>query len=636
MAYASQGAEENHVLQNPHLRVTVRPKLGAIEVYDKRARRIWTQPEPTGRPDRNPFKNVQAGNNVLTFQTRSGGLDVRVAVTLDARKPELLVVTAAERPEARFGGGFSLDVLLPPYPDANIAIADYSNGHLYPITLKDFPATWFAGDRLNMPWVGVCQGTRGPGYLLLLETSDDSCVELQQVKVGTADVRLPRIGWLPSKGTFAYRRRLRVVFVSAGGYVALARAYREHARAQGLLVTLREKAARNPNVRRLYGAVDVWGDASLKFAQAARDAGVQRMIIHGRTSPEEMRRINDLGFLTSEYDNYTDILPVAEGQSPDSQHDFLPGAAVLKADGKRMEAWLTYDRKTQYMKRCPALWVPRAREVIRKVLALFPFLGRFIDVTTAEALYECYDPDHPLDKAAKRKCGEELLRTVRDMGLVVGGEHGIWWGVPYLCYIEGMMSSYQFAWPAGHLIRPKSKSETFEGPYGTQSWDKYERLGIGHQYRVPLWELVFHDCVVSTWYWGDSNDFLIAAAPEYTRKKQVFNVLYGTIPILWADKNGSWTTDRSVFIETVQTVCPVAAAVAEAAMTDHEFLSPDRAVQRTRFSNGVTCVVNFGSQLYTVRLKSKTYTLGQYGYVVYGRRFLRARYLQDGREVIAP
>ena len=48
-----------------------------------------------------------------------------------------------------------------------------------------------------------------------------------------------------------------------------------------------------------------------------------------------MRRANALGYLTSDYDNYTDILPLEAGKTPDSSHDHLPGAAVQNADGSK-------------------------------------------------------------------------------------------------------------------------------------------------------------------------------------------------------------------------------------------------------------------------------------------------------------
>jgi hypothetical protein len=171
------------------------------------------------------------------------------------------------------------------------------------------------------------------------------------------------------------------------------------------------------------------------------------------------------------------------------------------------------------------LWVPTARLVIPQVLREQPYLGRFIDVTTAEGLYECYDDKHPLTRVQKRECGEKLLAYVRSQGLVVGGEHGIWWGVPHLDYIEGMMSGNRFGWPAGHLIHPKNRQEKFSGPYGTDTWENYDRWSMGHRYRAPLWELVFHDCVVSTWYWGDSNDDHVppSGSSVYDRKTKAIN-----------------------------------------------------------------------------------------------------------------
>jgi hypothetical protein len=546
---------------------------------------------------------------------------------------DLAVETDVADRRAPFGGALSLDAFLPRSAGAYLAIADYCDGHLYPLTLDPFPRTWLGADRLDMPWFGVADGLAGPGYCAIIETSDDACVDVPVTRIAGARGRAPRIGWLPSMRSFAYPRRAIYRFVARGGYVALAQAYRSYAKRAGLLRTLAEKARRNPNVRRLYGAVDVWGDASATFSTQAHSLGVRRMLIHGSSTPDAMRRANALGYLTSDYDNYTDILPLEAGKTPDSSHDHLPGAAVQNADGTRMTAWQTYDKATQYMKRCPALWSDRARAVITGVLKRLPFLGRFIDVTTAEALYECHDPSHPLTRSDKRRCGEGLLRLVGELKLVTGGEHGIWWGVPYQSYIEGMMSSYQFAWPAGHLIRPKDRSEKFAGPYGCDTWENYDRWGIGHEYRVPLWQLVFHDCVVATWYWGDSNDFLLKAAPELTAKKDAFNILYGTMPMLWATRDGSWHADREAFLRTVHTTSGVHEAVAEAAMTDHRFLTPDRSVQRTRFSNGTVCIVNFGPRPHWVQLAGARSLLPQDGYLVRGPGIAQSREIRNGKTV---
>ncbi|MDH7571790.1 MAG: glycoside hydrolase, partial [Armatimonadota bacterium] len=347
-----------------------------------------------------------------------------------------------------------------------------------------------------------------------------------------------------------------------------------------------------------------------------------------------MRAINELGYLTSEYDNYTDILPTQDGTITNNRAR-LPDDAVLMANNERMKAWLTFDGKTQYMKRCPALWVDAAKQYGDRVLKEWPFLGRFIDVTTAEGLYECYDPNHPLTRGEKRACGPQLINSFRQRGLVMGGEHGIWWAVPVLDYIEGMMSGGYASWPAGHLIHPKSKDEEFTYPGGgkTGKWEAYAQWGIGHQWRAPLWELVFHDCIVSTWYWGDASDWLLDAAPEVTPKKDAFNILYGTIPLLWANAGGSWQKDRAVFLRTYRNTCKLHEAIATAALLTHEFLTPDHAVQRTRFSDGTTCVVNFGEKPAPVTVGGKRYLLPQNGWAVHGPKVRQSLALEEGTPV---
>jgi hypothetical protein len=291
--------------------------------------------------------------------------------------------------------------------------------------------------------------------------------------------------------------------------------------------------------------------------------------------------------------------------------------------------------KKQYMKRCPARWTDVAKGVIPVDLALFPYTGRFIDVITAEGLYECYDPQHPLTRTAKREANTDLLRYVRSLGLVVGSEHGRWWAVPHVDYIEGMMSGGFASWPAGHLVRPKTKDEEFDNAAVGRlpKWETYAKWGIGHEYRIPLWELVFHDCIVSTWYWGDSSDFLLTAAPEVTPKKDAFNILYGTIPMMWAGRNGSWPASREVFLRTYRNTCKLHEAIATKEMLSHDFVTPDRAVQQTRFADGTRVIVNFGDKPYPAAISGKTHVLPQNGFYVKGPRTEQSMELVNGEVV---
>lgn len=628
-------------IENRFLRVTIDP-AGRIDVLDKTARREWKQP---ASPAPRPFRDLRRGRGAsvsFTADLAGGGKTWPATVKLSL-SPALPDLTAEVDLPDRGVEVASLDFLDPfvlDTPSTALAVADYADGHLYPLNLRPLPKTRFPLDNIDMPWVGVCDVDRGFGYALIADTPDDGYIDVRPV-AGT-EVSAPRLVWTASNRQFRYARRAIYQFAAKGGYVALAKRYRDYARALGVLVPFREKLKRNPNIARLFGAPDVWGDGSLRFARETSAAGVAKMLQHTSGSegvrrditPDDMKAINALGYLTSTYDVYADILPLDPGQEPTPHRDRIPESVALRADGQRMTAWLTWDKK-QYMKRCPALWKGVAERVIPKDLALFPYIGRFIDVITAENLYECYDPAHPLTRTAKREDNAAMLRYVRSLGLVVGSEHGRWWAVPHVDYIEGMMSGGFASWPAGHLMRPKTKDEKFEGGTGARypSWDVYAKWGIGHEYRIPLWELVFHDCVVSTWYWGDSSDFLLAAAPEITPKKDAFNILYGTMPMMWAGRNGSWPSARDIFLRTYRKVSKVQEAVAAAEMVSHRFVTADRAVQETLFADGTRVVVNFGEKPYTATVGGRAHVLPQNGFAVKGPQVEQYLELAGGKPV---
>lgn len=628
------------LINNGKILVSADPAKGRFSVKDLEKGMSWEQPSVETTPQR-AFRDVKPIANGITFLScfpdHSGNyIDATVEFTVDPQLPRLTIKVYKEVTQEQFWGFFSPEPLIGPLNKGVIAIADYCDGHLYPLDDRDSPLWPRDVSRLDMNWIGVCDLATGTGYAIIIETSDDATVYFPEYKFGQKEFRLPRIYWEPSMGKLSYGRIIHLYFISEGGYVALAKAYREYAKNKGLIVPFTEKIKKNPNIRRLFGAPDVWvgwepGFDYLAFALEAKTYGLEKMLYHGRSSPDNIAKVNALGYVTSEYDNYTDILPVEEGKEIDSHHGRLPDDAVLMANGERMTAWLTWDKKTQYMKRCPALWKEAAQVVIPKVIKEFPFVGRFIDVTTAEGLYECYDPKHPLTKRAKRQCGVSLLSYVRSLGLVVGGEHGIWWAVPVLDYIEGMMSCNPFfSWPAGHLIRPKSKTEEFIDPWGNRlpGWEVYEKWGIGHQWRAPLWELVFHDCVIPTWYWGDSTDFLLEAAPEITLKKDAFNILYGTIPMFWTR---TWKENRDVFLRSYRKTCKLHEIIADKEMLTHEFVTPDHAVQRTRFSDGTEIIVNFGEKPYELKRNDTFYLLPQYGFYVKGPKIEQYMVLKNGR-----
>jgi hypothetical protein len=241
------------------------------------------------------------------------------------------------------------------------------------------------------------------------------------------------------------------------------------------------------------------------------------------------------------------------------------------------------------MKHCTGRQLECAKAIIPELLKTYPYNTRFLDVTPAEGPIECFSTAHPTTRATDIANRQALCRYVsEELGLVTGGEHGRYWSAPFLHYHEGMMGGGFYSWPAGYLMDPKDRSEISQ---------EYLDYGINPANRAPLFELVFHDCVVNYWYWGACNDYLHQVMPELTDRMTAMNILYGTPPMMWAHNHGlRWQVpeERELMLTIYRNVCKLHEVIGMQEMVSHAFLTPDRLVQQTEFADGTTCTVNFG------------------------------------------
>lgn len=480
--------------------------------------------------------------------------------------------------------------LYPPAPETYfMAMTDYCNGRYVPVGDPLFRNKRLVGAGGDMPWVAVTDGRQGA--IAIAMTPADSFVQMQSRLKDEARLGFPGFGWEPSKGRFGGERIGRLVFFAQGGHVKACKIYREVAREQALVRTLREKAKANPDVHKLMGAVDWWGVTGVGFVHEAIAAGMTHGLANGRWSPESMAEMARLGWLVGEYDNYVDIddsPTIARAKAPVAEH------AVIKADGEMMTAWITRDQDMKpvhtFMKHCTAKQLECAKTIIPELLKTYPYNTRFLDVTPAEGPIECYSPDHPTTRTSDIANRQALCRYVsEELNLVTGGEHGRFWSVPVLHYHEGMMGGGMYSWPAGYLKDPQDRSEISQ---------QYLDYGINPANRAPLFELVFHDCVVNYWYWGATNDYLHQVMPELTDRKTAMNILYGTPPMLWAYSHGlRWQVpaERELMLTIYRNVCKLHEVIGMEEMVSHAFLSADRLVQQTEFGDGTRCTVNFGA-----------------------------------------
>ena len=470
-------------------------------------------------------------------------------------------------------------------------VVPMNEGIRFPVedaTINNWSIITYGGHGLCMPWTGAVDPESGAATMTLLETPDDADVLFHQE--GGRLTFQPR--WESSRHAFGYKRSLRIVTFPSGGFVAMAKRYRAYAKTTGLFKSLSAKRKENPNIDRLIGAVNVWNwDLDkLSLCKEMKQLGFEHVLWSSGGTVDEVKGISQLGYLPGRYDIYQDVWDPKHSLSWQNT-DGWPNDLVLESNGDWMKGWAHPDKHadgtiTWYQGGVisSGAGLLRAKTKIPEDLKRIPYLARFIDTTTASPFREDYNPLHPLTRTEDRRNKMDLLNFCsHTMKLVTGTETGIDPSVPVVDYYEGMMSLGPFRLPdAGTFMMEYRKP--------TPEFLKYQ---VGAQYRIPLWELVYHDCTVAQWYWGDATN----KAPEVWDQRDLLNILYGTAPLLMFDKD-RWQRDKRRMLQTYKNVCQWVRKIGYDEMVSHQDLTGDHLVQKTTWSSGYSVTVNFGDSAY--------------------------------------
>jgi hypothetical protein len=587
-----RGPPEDLEFGNDAVTVVFHTGSATFTVTDERTDRVYDQ---LPLPELPACKAAELGpdGHSLTAHLWHPASDLSVDLTLSVPETSSIAELCCE---IAASGSMSEPLAYPaPFAtdDDTFLVIPMNEGIMFPAgdPTVDPNALWligYGGHGISMAWFGQIQGETGPGVMAIIETPDDMRVDCRRPSADPDQLHLWSL-WQPSRGEFAYPRAITYLFLADGGYVSQAKRYREYANEVGLYKSLRAKQAENPNVDLLIGAVNVWAPSwygnydPLGLIQEMRALGIERILWSEGTTPEIIRAMNEMpGVLTSRYDIYQDVW--APGEPEWARHEGWPEDLVWLPDCSIMQGWVIRDGENEYPGGvvCSPRGLEHAQEQIPADLATHPYRCRFIDTTTASPWRECYNPEHPTSRSEDRYYKMELLRFCsEDMAMVTGSETGIDASVPYLHYFEGMLSLGPYRLPdCGYtLIDYKEPTPEFL---------KYQ---VGPYYRVPLWELVYHDCTVSYWYWGDSSN----KAPEVWDERDLFNLLYGTPPLFMITPD-VWATYGDRFVQCYQSVCPTVRTIGYDEMLSHEFLTDDHTLQRTTWSSGLSIVVNFSDE----------------------------------------
>jgi hypothetical protein len=383
-------------------------------------------------------------------------------------------------------------------------------------------------------------------------------------------------------------------FFPEADYVDLCKRYRRHVMDRGLFVSLREKIARQPLVRELIGTphlrqhilrnykpdsaryepdnpsrhyhVSTFDERASQLRQL-KAMGIERLYVclagwpylgYDRQHPdglppapdaggwEGMRRFSEtcqeLGYLFILHDQFRDYYldaPSYDAQFATHEEDAASPATAFP--GTRFGDW-----KEDHL---PLMnhWDGGSQTFLNARFALghvvknhrlmsdrgIRLQGSYLDVFGYVPPDEDFNPEHPQTRADcmihRGRCFDWVRRNVG----IVGTEAGCDWTIPHV--------------------------------------DLSSSIGPGKCVAVPLFNLVYHDAVVT----------------PYRRDQYLRGFLNGRVPNVRSESEND--------VDAVRRMCALHERVGLLEMTDHEFLDNDHSRERTTFADGTTVTVDWDS-----------------------------------------
>ncbi len=541
------------VLADKRMQVTIEPDEWRFSFLDKQSGVTWRTFKGNERLHVVAVGPAWREGAVFEALALPSQLPVELRVELGAGWPWVSLTTSAE-PDAEVSWELAtVPPLVAPGPGSELVVP-LNEGVLLPADDPSLPTYWqafYCGQQLSMPWLGVMASPVGAAVLVMAadDVSADDAYSLTgwrdrpEAQCGTSE-----LWWQPQRGRWGYDRKAQWQFAPQGGYAALAKAYwghiEWHGKGRPLYQKLDDKRL-GLSESRLRAPV-LWlflrpSDAKQKqeALEWLADRGVKRLLVEFDSSPDNgpdkalLERGGALGFVTSRYDNYLDAFDPEEQAKAGLSYPSagFPEGLVLTDAGSRATGWVLKEGRAPVTGNlvCSAWQRGLLEERVPEELARLPYSARFIDTTTAVGLVECYDPGHLLTRTEDRENKLALFERLGELGLATGSETAGDWAAGELAWSEGLMSLGPWRHPeAGYL------------PSGLAPNPEQLEWQLNPARRVPLWELVHHQDVVATWYWGDCQ----TTFPSLWARRDLFSALYGTPPLFVVKTTEDWERDK--------------------------------------------------------------------------------------------
>jgi hypothetical protein len=352
-----------------------------------------------------------------------------------------------------------------------------------------------------------------------------------------------------------------------------------------------------------------WGDGvSTKMLNRFRENGFDRMrlCLEGwegiENRPAVAEQANRMGYLFGTYDSYHSIhdpsMRGTENTWPTAQFDreLFETGPIIRKDGKKRGGF-----KGAGFKLSPIAARPYVEKRVRENMKNVPYSYYFVDCDAYGEVYDDYSPLHRASQADDVQSRIDRLAWISDtFGLVVGSEGGSSYAASVIHVAEGMFGPV-FGW--GDPDMKDKDSDYYLGQYyppdGPMVFvkqvpmkERYQYFYYDPRFRLPLYEIVFHDSVVTTHQWANSS----LKYSNVLDTVALTELLY-MVPPLYHMNLDEFEKHQETMKKHFAFFSPLHRKAGFTQMMDFNWLSADRMLQSSVFDDRVEIVANFSPEL---------------------------------------
>ena len=448
-----------------------------------------------------------------------------------------------------------------------------------------------------MPLFG--QVNNGCGYAAIYETPYDARYEMVGEEVQPY--------FIPSLGSMSYEREMIFSFFASGDFNTIAKIYRAYRAERGRLVTLREKIARNPKVEYLIGSPIVhtiaavhihpeshyyepdnpehndWYQSFDETAEGLRELkenGLEKAYLHldgwgnhgydnlhpnpfpiheASGGADGMRALgetcHELGYLFGIHDQYRDYYYDTPGFTLDNAVQYFDGSHFYSSQ------WFGGPHTFLCSKLAPD-YVRRNYDEFERLNIKLD--GSYLDVFSVVELDECFNPDHPATREDCAKYRRHCMDLLTARGIIPSSEEVL------DCIIDSMALCHH-------------------APFACNDFNAPDKVNVGVP--IPLFNLVFHDCIVIPW--------------DGLHRRGAWSIAHNDPPFIWALLCGGTVYvglhTRPEYIKHAKIALELHKQVALCDLTSHEILDEATRKRRSTFSDGTVVEADLDSGEFSIK-----------------------------------